>query len=119
MIWVELVRVPCILCLLMESIRSWLNWILEDSLVHPYRWLKPDLVPPFPCLNCDPGITTGGGGVLSDPALIDEKFRKAWLPFFFRADRGVADPSVFDAEVGCWLPTLFGVEFHPLFGQDL
>ena len=37
---------------------------------------------------------TGGSGVLSDTALIDEQFRKAWLPFFCRTGRGVADPSV-------------------------
>ena len=24
------------------------NWLREDPLVHPYRWLRPDLVPPAP-----------------------------------------------------------------------
>ena len=28
-----------------ESIRVWRNWIREDPLVHPYKWLRPDLVP--------------------------------------------------------------------------
>ena len=31
-----------------EAIRGWRNWIQEDSMVHPYRWLRPDLVPPAP-----------------------------------------------------------------------
>ena len=56
---------------------------------------------------------------MSDPDVIDEQFRRAWLPFFCKADRGVADSSVFDAEVGGWLPTLSEVEFPPLVGQDL
>ena len=30
-----------------EAIRGWRNWIREDPLVHPYRWLRPDLLPPF------------------------------------------------------------------------
>ena len=51
--------------------------------------------------------------------LIDEQFRKAWLPFFCTADRGVADTSVFNAEVGGWLPPLSEVEFPPLVEQDL
>ena len=29
-----------------EAIRGWRNWLREDPLVHPYRWLRPDLVPP-------------------------------------------------------------------------
>ena len=31
-----------------EAVRVWRNWIREDPLVHPYRWLRPDLVPPAP-----------------------------------------------------------------------
>ena len=27
------------------AVRSWRSWMLEDDKVHPYRWLKPDLVP--------------------------------------------------------------------------
>ena len=29
-----------------EAVQGWRNWIREDPLVHPYRWLRPDLVPP-------------------------------------------------------------------------
>ena len=46
-----------------ESLRSWRNWILVDPLVHPYRWLQPDLVPPSPFLSCDRVIMSGGSGV--------------------------------------------------------
>ena len=28
-----------------EAIRCWRNWIWEDPLVHPKKWLRPDLVP--------------------------------------------------------------------------
>ena len=28
-----------------EAIRVWRSWLREDPLVHPYKWLRPDLVP--------------------------------------------------------------------------
>ena len=30
------------------AIRGWRGWLREDPLVHPYKWLRPDLVPPAP-----------------------------------------------------------------------
>ena len=71
-----------------EAIRVWCNWIREDPLVHPYRWLRPDLVPPAPFLQCEPHLTPDGSGVLSDPVRIDEEFRKAWLPYFSVLGKG-------------------------------
>ena len=68
-----------------EAIREWRNWIREDPLVHPYKWLRPDLVPPAPLLQCDRALTPGGSGVLADPDRIDEEFRKASLPYFCRS----------------------------------
>ena len=56
-----------------EAIRGWRNWIWEVPMVHPYRWLRPDLVPPAPFLQCKPHFTLGGSGVLADPAKIDEE----------------------------------------------
>ena len=97
------------------AVRSWRSWMLEDDKVHPYRWLTPDLVAPAPLLCCDPCLTVDGSGVLSDPDRIDEQFRNAWLPFFCRAGRSAADPSVFDREVGGWLPRLGEFDFPPLF----
>ena len=44
------------------AVRGWRAWILEDPLVHPYRWLRPDLVPPSPFLQCDPAATVDGSG---------------------------------------------------------
>ena len=35
-----------------EAIRGWCNWLREDPLVHPYKWLRPGLVPPAPFLQC-------------------------------------------------------------------
>ena len=43
-----------------EAIRGWRNWLREDPLVHPYKWLRPDLVPPAPFLQCKPHLTPGG-----------------------------------------------------------
>ena len=82
------------------AVRRWRAWILEDPLVHLYRWLSPDLVPPSPFLQCDPTCTVGGSGVLSDPSLTDQKFREAWLPYFCRSVRGVADLEDFSAHFG-------------------
>ena len=64
-----------------EAIRGWRNCLREDPLVHPYKWLRLDLVSPAPFLQCDPLITSGGSGVLADPGRIGEEFRKAWLPY--------------------------------------
>ena len=86
------------------ALRGRKAWILEDPLVHPYRWLRPDLVPPSPFLQCDPGDTPDGSGVLADPVLIDANFREAWMPYFCRSGIGAADLDVFSAEVegvGC------------------
>ena len=89
-------------------------------MAHPYRWLRPDLVPPFPFLQCDPACTVSGSGVLSDPSLTDQKFREAWLPYFCRSVRGVADLEDFSAGVeGDWLPTLDMVDLPPLTGDML
>ena len=27
-----------------EAIRVWRSWLREDPLVHPYKWLRPDMV---------------------------------------------------------------------------
>ena len=64
-----------------EGIRGWREWLREDPLVHPCKWLRPDLVPPAPFLWSEPHLAPGGSGVLSDPPRIDEEFRKAWLPY--------------------------------------
>ena len=42
-----------------EAIRGWRNWTREDPSVHPYRWLRPDLVPPASFLQCEPCLTSG------------------------------------------------------------
>ena len=63
------------------------------------------LLPLF--LQCDPDDTIGGSGVIADPALIDAKFREAWLPYFSRSSKGSADLDDFSREVaGGWLPVL-------------
>ena len=70
-----------------EAVGRWRDWIREDPMVLTFRWLRPDLVLTAPFLQCEPHLTLGGSGVLSDPARIDEEFRKAWLPYFCRSGR--------------------------------
>ena len=59
------------------AVRGWRSWMLEDDKVHPYRWLKPDLVAPAPFLSCDPSLTVDSSGIISDPRRSDEQFRRA------------------------------------------
>ena len=42
-----------------EAVREWRNWVRDDPLIHPYKWLRPDLVPPAPFLQCEPHLTPG------------------------------------------------------------
>ena len=103
-----------------RAVQGWKAWLLEDPLVHPYRWLRPDLVRPSPFLQCDPKDTPDGSGVLADPALIDAKFRDAWMPYFCRSGRGAADLGEFSFEVdGGWLPVLGVFDLPPLTGDML
>ena len=103
-----------------KALLGWKAWVLEDPSTHPYRWLRPDLVPPSPFLQCDPEDTVGGSGVIADPALIDAKFREAWMPYFSRSSRGSADLNDFSQEVaGGWLPVLDVFHLPPLTGDML
>ena len=102
-----------------EVIREWRNWIREDPMVHPYRWLRPDFVLPVPFLQCRSHLTPGGSGVLADPAKIDEELRKAWLPYFCRSGQRDTSLEEFDREVDGWLPLLPEVFLPRLTGQML
>ena len=79
------------------AVREWRSWVLKDPLVHPYRWLRPDFVPPAPLIKCNPKDTVDGCGVLVEPAAIDGQFTKAWMPFFCSGARGGADLDSFRA----------------------
>ena len=102
-----------------EAIRGWRNWIREDPLVHPYRWLRPDLVPPAPFLQSESHLTPDGSGVLSDPDRIDEEFRKAWLHYFCHSGQRETSLDEFGFEVDGWLPLLPEVHLPRLTGQML
>ena len=102
-----------------EAVRGWRNWVREDPLIHPYKWLRPDLVPPAPFLQCDAHLTPGGSWVLADPARIDEEFRKAWLPYFCRSGQRDTSLEEFSFEVDGWLPVLPLVDLPRLTGQML
>ena len=94
-------------------------WLREDPMMHPYKWLWPDFVPPAPFLQCKPDRTSGGSGVLADPARIDEEFCKAWLPYFCRSGQRETSLDEFDLEVEEWLPILPEVALPRLTGQML
>ena len=102
-----------------EAVRGWRNWVREDPLIHPYKWLRPDLIPPSPFLQCDARLTPGGSGVLADPSRIDEEFRKVWLPYFCRSGQRETSLEEFSFEVDGWLPPLPVVDLPRLIGQML
>ena len=71
-------------------------------------------------MQCDPGETVGGSGVVADPALIDAKFREAWMLYFSKSVKGAADLGEFSVEVGDgWLPVLDVFHLPPLAGDVL
>ena len=79
---------------------SWLEELFkEDPLVHPYRWLRPYLVPPALFIQCKPYLTPGGSAVLADPARIDASL--------CRSGQREASLEEMDAEVDGWLPLLW------------
>ena len=85
-------------------------------MVHPYKWLRPDLIPPAPFLQCQFHLTPGGSGVLADPARIEEEFRKVWFIYFYRSGTSLDE---FNEEVEGWLPLLPEFELPRLTGQML
>ena len=101
------------------GITAWRNWLREDPLVHPYRWLRADRLPPSPFLQCDRALTPGGSGVLSDPARIDAEFRKAWLPYFCRSGQRETSLEEFNCECDGWLPRLGEFSLLALTGDML
>ena len=96
-----------------------IGWYGKDPLVNPKKWLRADLVPPAPFLQCDPRLTPRGSGVLADPARIGEEFRKAWLPYFCRSGQREASLEEFALEVEGWLPVLPVVGLPQLTGEML
>ena len=76
-------------------------------------------MPPAPFLQCEPHLTPDGSGVLSDPARIDEEFRKAWLPYFCRSGQRETSLDEFNFEVVGWLPLLPEIHLPRLTGQML
>ena len=102
-----------------EAVKGWRNWVRENPLIHLYKWIRPDLVPPSPFLQCYARLTPSGSGVLADPAGIDGEFRKAWLPYFCRSGQRETSLEEFSFEVDGWLPLLPLVDLPRLTGQML
>ena len=70
-------------------------------------------------LQCKPHLTSGGSGVLADPAGIDEEFRKAWLPYFSRYGQMEASLEGFAEDADGWLPLLQVISLLELTGEML
>ena len=101
-----------------HNIMAWRTWVLEDRSSHPCRWLRPDLVPPAPILSVRDSVS-GKEVFHTDPSQIDRDLRRAWMPFFYRSDRGPACEDSFMREVGRWLRHLSEFDLPPLHGQML
>ena len=82
-------------------------------MVHPYKWLMSELVPPALLLQWDPHLTLDGSGVVADPTKIDDKFRKAWLPCICSSGQRATSLDEFNAEVEGWLLLLLVVHLSP------
>ena len=57
-----------VVCRKDSAVRGWRSWVLEDPLVHPYRWLRPD----SPFFKCSREATVDGSGILVELAAIDD-----------------------------------------------
>ena len=101
------------------AVLSWKRWLHEDLSSRPYKYLRPDLVPPAPYLICDPKQTPGGSGILVQPSLIDAQFRKAWMPFFRRGERDPVTPHGFFDFIGNFLQQADIIDLPVLSGEDL
>ena len=86
--------------------------VSEDPLAHSFKWLRPDMVPTAPFLQCKPHLTPVGSGVPGDPASIE-----AWLPYFCRFRQREASPEEFAEEVDGWLPLLRLISLSELAGE--
>ena len=62
-----------------EAIREWRNWMREDPLVHPYKWLRPDLIPPAHFLQCQLLVVLGF--FLIQPGLMKNSERPGFTTF--------------------------------------
>ena len=98
---------------------AWSNWIREDLTSRPYKWLRPEYVPPAPYLVCKPQDSPNGSGILVQPALIDAHFRKAWMPYFRREGHPVVTVQAFLDFVGDHLPQSPFLELPILTGEEL
>ena len=89
-----------------EALRSWKDWLREDSLVRVSRWSRPDLVHPAPFLQCHPSLTPCGS--------VFSLMRRG----FCRSAQG-SQLGGFDLEIDRWLPLLPEVHLPALTGAVL
>ena len=78
-----------VVCRRDEAVRGWRNWVREDPMVHPFRWLRPDLVLPAPFLQCKPDLTPGGSGFLLILLGLTRNSERLGFPTFVALGKGI------------------------------
>ena len=92
------------------GITAWRNWLREDPLVHPYKWLRADLVPPSPFLQCSRALTPGVLVFLLIPLGLMKNSERPGFPTFVALDKGrpALKNSIMSVMGGCrvWMSSL-------------
>ena len=103
-----------------KALLGWKAWILEDPSTHPYRWLRPDLVPPSLFCSVILGILLVGLVLLLILLSLMLNFGRLGCLNFSRSSRGSADLDDFSRELaGGWLLVLDVFHLPPLTGDVL
>ena len=88
-----------------EAIRGWRGCLREDPFVHPYKWLRPELVPLALVFQCDPALSPGCSGVLAVPLWFVVEFLLFGFLFSVFLDEG--RPSLRNSLLKLWAGCLF------------
>ena len=85
-----------------EGIRAWRNWLREDPLVHPNKWLRPDLVPQLHFFSVSLILLL----VVLESLLILLGLMRNSERLGFPTFVALGNLEEFDFEVEAWLPLL-------------
>ena len=104
-----------------KALLGWKAWILEDPSTHPYRWLRPDLVPPSPFCSVILGILLVGLVLLLILLSLMLNFGKLGCFIFLGLPGVLLNWMIyFSREVaGVWLPVLDVFHLPRLTGDVL
>ena len=100
------------------AVRRWRDWIWEDTMVHPYRWLRPDLVPLLLFFSVSPILHLVVLVCLLILLRLMKNSERLASPFCRSGQRDTTLEE-FDREVGEWLALLPEVVLPRLTRQML